>query len=392
MQEQKAGGGALRFGIVGYRDSLTITDIEYDVRNFTPELLPVADFRDLLDREVVKKAEVGSEDHPEDVFAGMEAGIGSAWSPSGARIIILIGDASSHPVGHPKNSRGLSEASVRQLADEQNVYVASIYITSPEAADDLALARPQFEAMSSGSGEAAVAFNIIDAAPSTGTEGGAPGLEKSLRTIMGNLAEAFANGNLGALMSANTSEDDATAQAVMGAVRAAVVDYLGSEASPPPSIIAWAVDRDLTAFEKQSLEVRVLIEQGELQTLTAYLERILAAFRGGQTSSTSFLGNVVGGAASTSLDLDISTAEPLGSSPQAPAILKDLPYKSEVLSLSLDEFRAASAEDRAKFEARLDALITLYKDIDTRPESWVLLNEASPDDDKVYVLSLRDLP
>lgn len=394
LLQQKAGGGdALRFGIVAYRDSLAASPgLEYTVKNFTPELLPVAEFQALLDQKAVARAQTGSEDHPEDVFAGMEAGIGSAWSPSGARILILIGDASAHPVGSEKNSRALSEASIRQLADEQDVYIASIYITSPEAADDLPLARPQFEAMSSGAGEAQVSFSIVDAAAKSGTEGGAQGLESSLRTIMENLAKAFADGNIGALMTQGTTANDQTVEAVMGAVRAAVVDYLGSEASPPPSIIAWAVDHDLTALQKQSFEVRVLVKQGELQSLTAYIERILEQFRGGQSTSTSFLGNVVGAAATTSLNLKISDAEPLGSSPDAPTFLKGLPYKTEVLSLSLDEFRAASAEDRARFESRLDALVALYKDIDSRPESWVRLNEAAGNDDKVYLLSLRDLP
>mgnify|MGYP007051342184 CR=1 len=52
-------GNAIRFGIWAYRDSTEIPGIEYDVKNFTPELQDVTSFTSILKQ--VKACTVGSQ-------------------------------------------------------------------------------------------------------------------------------------------------------------------------------------------------------------------------------------------------------------------------------------------------------------------------------------------
>ena len=384
----------LKFGVVGYRDALESTPaLEYEVRNFTPELLPTEEFRDLLESGSVAASAAGSGDWSEEVFLGMREAINAQWSPSSARIIILIGDASSHPVGHEKSVTGLSEQAIKELALQNSVYVASIYIDTGNATD-LSLARPQFEGVAAGDAESGViAFSIVNAnATSVGLDGGAGGLEAGLRDALGRIVDVLGTGNAGSILTANIDPNDVTSQAIATAVRAAVVDYVGEGATPPSNVQAWVLDRDLTDFGKRSFEVKLMLTRADIQELTDALTQVLGTFREGKVTSGTFLGGAQLLSTSTSYDLKISDTEQLVDSPVVPTWIKQLPYKSEILTMSVEEFRSASADERTRIEENLDKLIALYKDVMSRPESWRLLHDEAAVEDGVYMLGLDNLP
>lgn len=377
----------LKFGLVGYRDSVEQSPgIEWVTNNFTPDLLAGPEFRDLLSSGVVKVATAGSGDHEEEMFAGMKAGIASNWSPSAARMIILIGDASSHPLGHEKNTTGLSEQAVRALSDQESVQVASIYVGG-ESSSDFPLAKPQFETLSAGDAESqSLAFSVV-------SSGGEGGLEESLRNTISQVVDFIAAGRFNAI-SDSSAGDDKTSGAILSAVRAAFVDYLGSNATPPSNVTAWVVDRDLTDFNKRSFDVKVMVRKGELQALMSTLSDLLAAAKDSQTSSADFFGAVQ--TSSTAQALDISAQ--LRNAPNAqmmsvvPKWIQSLPYKSEILALTLDEFRQSSPADRTRFEERLQTLVKLYDDVLNRPDAWASLNSEDTAEERVYMLDLQNLP
>ncbi|MER9871141.1 hypothetical protein NKJ35_28955 [Mesorhizobium sp. M0136] len=131
--------------------------------------------------------------------------------------MILIGDASGHPIGDPKNSMNLDERSVKDLAKEKSVYVASIYVSGKQSdAGNFDRARPQFETMAAGDGEH-VSFSRV-----TGSEEAT--LEVSLRDQIDHIVKYLSTGDFGAVMSESTGSDDVAGQAIAGAVRAALVD------------------------------------------------------------------------------------------------------------------------------------------------------------------------
>lgn len=379
----------LKFGIVGYRDSPEDGEssgeggtfaLQYTAKNFTPELLTTADFRDLLGSGDIRASEAGSGDWQEEVFAGMREGVSANWSPASARVIVLIGDASSHAIDHPKNVSGLSEIAIKELAKQNEVYVASIYVGD----EDLHLARPQFEAMSAGD-ENSIAFSVVQ-------DGGEGGLAASLSKALQGIVDVLSSGRFGAVTTAAVDQDDTTSQGILGAVRAAFVDYLGTEAEPPANITAWALDRDPTDYHKRAFDVKVMVQNGELQELINLLKAAQEKFVGGASTSLGFLDTVVGVSTGTSYDLDIADSQAIGESALSPRWIKALPYKSLVLSMSPEEFTQAPPDDRTRFEQRLTSLIELYNDILNRPQDWVALNDQSNAEDRVYMLDLSNLP
>ena len=383
----------LRFGLVGYRDVVELSPgIEFVARDFTQELLPAVEFADLVresntveggDDPVVVESLVGSGDIEEEVFAGLEMAINANWSQDAARIIILIGDAPSHPISHPKNTTGLDEKTIREMADQNNIYIASVYV-GVEGSSDFALAREQFETVAAGDGESNIAFAVAS--------GSGANLEKSLRNVVENVMGFISDGNFEQIMSDSTVDSDITGQAVLGAVRAAFVDYIGTDAQPPSNLVAWALDRDMTDYSKKSFDIKVMVGRKDMEELQDLLRGLLDTLNVGSASSTFVFAQVQSGSTASSYDLGIENTDSIAKSNLVPKWISNLPYKSEVLTLTLEEFTNSSADDRNRFETRLDSLIDFYDEALNRPDGWILLNEQANVDDRIYMLDIANLP
>jgi hypothetical protein len=84
---------AMRFGFWGYRDFPELCrGIEYNARNYTPELQTLPDFARTLTG--VQETKIDSIDYQEDVFRGVADAIQQThWRPGALRTMILVGDA-----------------------------------------------------------------------------------------------------------------------------------------------------------------------------------------------------------------------------------------------------------------------------------------------------------
>ncbi len=389
----KMGSGQIRFGLVGYRDEIASSPgIEFVSNNFTPELLTPVEFSELLKSgssgsegtPAIAEATVGSGDSAEEVFAGLETAINSAWSEDMARLIILIGDAPSHPLEHEKNTTGLDELSIREMADQADIYIASIYI-GPESGDDFAIAKPQFETLAAGSDDSGRAF-------SAASGGNADALEHSMRTVIEKVTTAISDGSFTSIMSDAIPDDDLTTSAVLRAVRAAFVDYLGDDSQPPSNIVAWALDRDLTDYSKKSFDLKIMLTRKDMEELQDLVRGLISELNAGSTTSVDFFGGIQGASGTSSYDFAIGLADQFSNSPNLPLWINALPYKSQFLTLSKEDFVQASPDDRSRYEADLNALVDLYDEALNRPDGWVALNEQARVDEKIYMLDLENLP
>ena len=274
-----------------------------------------------------------------------------------ARVIILIGDASGHAVGHSKNSTGLDERGMRELADPNGVHIATIYV-GEEGSADFALARPQFETMAAGDGESSVAFSHVSG--SNQGKAGGQSLEISLRDAIDSIISFLNKGNLREIMSGGTDARDRTGQAVLGAVRAAFVDYIGADAQPPSNIIAWALDRDPTDYKKKAFDIKVMVRRKDVEELMDLLVGLMENLKAGMQTSTFVFGNIQQGSTATSYDLGIAETDAISASKKIPEWIKNLPYKSEVLTLTLAEFTNSSPDDQHHLRAEDQLRSSLY--------------------------------
>ncbi|MFP7754361.1 vWA domain-containing protein [Thermodesulfobacteriota bacterium B35] len=415
-------GKALRFGIWAYRDSTEIPGIEYDVKNFTPTLQDVESFTATL--QGVRASSVGSQGYAEDMFSGVKAAIDqTSWTPDALRIIILVGDAPAHEAGHKWNMSKMNAETLRQLADDQKITILALHIRDPKAKKYHERTEEQYRALGTnpGVGEAAYFATASDdlagfdrittritgpiiallaqarqAAPSGSGQAGASGKQQAAA----GTAAATAAVNLDLLEEAPATPSAADTGATVEQqtrenLKAALVQWLGSRAGvqAPRDVVAWVTDKDLVDPEIQALEVRLLINKRQLDSLRTTLQTILTAGRTGQISGDDFFSSLQAAAASTARDPEMITrAKSLAQTGLIPEFLEGLPYTSRIMDMSNELWSSWSVDDQDMFLADLEARIMAYETIHDSPEGWVQLNRSDDPGDWVYPITLDLLP
>jgi hypothetical protein len=392
----------VRFGLVGYRDSLTAAPkIEYTAKNFTPELVDGAELAKLLDSKA-KATSVGSHDYQEEAFAGIDEALSSSWREDAMKFIVLIGDASSHIKGHAQNTTGKGADELLRDIDGKQIHVIALHLQDPRAEKDFALAETQFKTLSTVRGSdgdsAYLAINAFQ------KDAFSKAVDSITLRIGGSIEQAIAKANQGNKILLGDVEPDvsgdvnddagkAAEAAFDKAWSAALIEYLGQGARPPKDVVAWVMDRDLIDPTLRTLDVRLLINRTQLSSLVQALDRVVQALIQTDISQKQFfqaLQSVAGQAMKRPEDL--AKAQELVDTGLLPAFVNSLPYKSSILSLTDERFANMSVDSRAELQWTLLAKLKQYRDINEQVDQWHRLNETDSDSDMVYPLNIDYLP
>ena len=140
----------VRFGLVAYRDDPDkVANMEYLTRTFAdPNLIKGAeDFT--LAVEPLAASKASTRDFAEDGFAGIDAAFKTIdWSDFGARLIILITDASSREGNSKFSSTGLNTPEAAQLIRANKAALYTLYLKTPVGKDDHAKGEAQYQELS----------------------------------------------------------------------------------------------------------------------------------------------------------------------------------------------------------------------------------------------------
>jgi serine/threonine-protein kinase PpkA len=436
---------AIRFGIWGYRDPVDeIPGIGYTTRNYTPDLQPVQRFVETL--AAVKVTSVDSVDYPEDVFSGVEdALLKTAWTPGAIRIVILAGDAPAHDLGHPWNLSGQSAKTLRALADDQSTSVFALLVKDPRGKKYHQTAEEQFMTLSfnpgtggqstfysvasddlQGFGQAADALTeavrhfVAEAKQgrvaslSPGASGDAPAVAQPADLGSLDAGPALPPSPAGTDAGTAPASPLTTAGGEVGQpdqppapprsparaladrmLRAALVKWIGSQAGAmaPRDIVAWAVDKDLIDPSIQSMEVKLLINKRQLDSLTTVLNDVMAAGRRGQIGGEDFFTALQATAATVARAPDqIKNARSMAQTGLVPEFLTGLPYKSRLMAMTNELWFSWSVDEQDGFLNELEAKIKAYRAIHDRPEGWIPLNPNDDPDEYVHPINLDLLP
>lgn len=398
----------VNFGFIGYRDNPSVVrGMEFASKDFTQAGFVNADnFVDLV--EGVKVASVGSKDFQEEVFAGIETGLAAQWSSNNSlRIMVLVGDASSHEPGHPQNTTGKDEHVLRQAADDAQIHIMAIHLRNqvrhPEIIADLPRAKKQFATLSKVSGSDESALLEID----TDKEEHFEVAVKTAATMITEVIEQTSTGNMPSVQTIATSATpitgttgdpssakiaDQAKQAMQMLIEAALVEYKGKEAVPPKDVIAWAIDRDMVDPAIPALEVRILLDKKQLSSLVQVVDDIIKSMKRAEVTQQQFFEALQGVAAASMKDPSkIGKAKTLKETDLLPKFLESLPYRSEIASLTDERFASWTTQKRTDFAQRLEAKLALYQTINESVDKWVVLDESEPNN-KVYPLHIDLLP
>ncbi len=387
---------SVRFGLWGYRDSMEIPNIEFNTKNYTPELQDVEGFKKTL--ATVKVAKVGSEDYEEDLFSGLDQAMrNTQWTENAARIIVLLGDAPSHEPGHKWNASGKSAETLRSFADDNKLSIFAFHIKDPRAENYWNKAEKQFKSLSTNRGMKEPMYHSAFSTDLDAFTRVSKLVADGLVDIVKSAKEGTAP-EISALKDSGEDFSDEELEVVekiqqMG--YAALVDWVGKEkgVEAPRDIVAWVIDKDLIDPTIDSLDVRVLVSKNQLDSLRTVLQELMTAGRKNAISGDKFFDALQSIPAVASRCGDqIKAAVSIAETGLFPEFLTDLPYESRIMSMSNDLWASWSQDQQESFLNDVESKIKLYTAIHDSPKGWVALNQDDEPGEHVYVLSLYDLP
>ena len=143
----------------------------------------------------------------------------------------------------------------------------------------------------------------------------------------------------------------------------------------------------------QSMEVRLLINKRQLDSLTVVLNDVMAAGRRGQIGGEDFFSALQATAATAAREPDqIRNAKTMAQTGLIPEFLQGLPYTSRLMDMTNELWASWGVDEQDEFLNDLEAKVDSYRAIHDRPEAWIALNQGDDPDDHVHPVSLELLP
>jgi hypothetical protein len=389
------------FGLVSYRDStVAVPALEFVARTFVTleEGKSGAEF--LRRTEAVKPALASSEGFDEDAYAGIQQAIQSIdWSGYYARYIVLITDAGPRIGSDPLSTTGLDSASLRRLAQDQDIAIGVFHLRTPQGVDDQAFAEGEYRSLSAISGIGDFYYPV--------ETGSVSAFEAALSAMTEQLTlqvREAASGRPPARVAANvepSTELEAFQQKVARLGYALRMRYLqqSTGVGVPALFDAWMVDRDFDNPGERSVDVRVLLTRNQLSDLDEVLRQVLITAEEGTLAPGDFLNELKSLAATVSRDPQAAKTATRAVGGQSLAdlgymreYLEGLPYKSDVMDLDLSIWEQWPAQRQFEFINQLDSKVAYYRALHDNVDLWVSLDGGAIDGDSVYPLLLEALP
>jgi serine/threonine-protein kinase PpkA len=407
LDNVKASGSTadFSFGIIGFRSSTDrVPGLEYTAREFYP-LTPnfdedafLATFTDM------NATQVSSHDFDEDGLSGMAAAAAmTQWDSFDGRYIIYVSDAGML-VG--TDSGAASDATPEQVAVrlKEDLGIASFALflktRAGQAYHDDAISQLDTLTRQSATGQSGV-FPIEDG--DVGAFSAAVG-QLTQALIKSVVAAASVSPPTNLCATDSTSIDCAAASAGY----AMQLAWLGrqQQTQAPDTYQAWVADFALDDPRRIALAPRVLLTRAQLNDVYVTLQAIVEAF--GQSEQArpeeffvvlqSVLARVMRDpsalpaldAAQSTMAADVSEFEDLGD--LLGPYLQDLPYDSDLGSLTQALWVDSGANGRHEYIEALKGKLSMYELYYADTESWIALNANSDAREYVYPLPLEMMP
>ncbi len=393
------------FGLIAYRDNpKVVPQLDYLTRTYVTLQEGTNPHTFLSKVKSVLPAKVSSKDFNEDAFAGIKQAIDDIdWRGFDARYVVLVTDAGARAGNDPLAQTGLDTDALRQLALDRGLSIWVLHLKTPEGRSNHAYAEAQYKKLSSYPGIGELYYPVrMGSVNEFGRV-----LNVFANEITRQVKEVSNKAPLNPTRNIRPTNDkdslDAFKQKVTKLGHALRMRYLlKQEGGQVPSIFnAWMIDRDFTNPSRSSLEVRVLLTRDQLSDLQYVLKQILSTSEEGVFSPKGFLDELKSVAATISRDPAATSKNTratgggeknLADMGYMREYIEDLPYKGEVMNLSLETWEEWPAKKQLAFINRLDSKIAYYQAIHDNTDLWISLDGGPIDGDSVFPIPLRMLP
>jgi hypothetical protein len=340
--------GGVRLGLRCYRD---YGDPEYVTESFSELTNNFREVKRILTEEV--RAGPNTMGIPEAVFDGLYAGITETnWSDeSGLRVIILVGDASSHPVGDINNPKGYTESKLTALASEQRVRVITLKIISKYDEDNL-IHEAQLKQLAQGREEGDQgSYFEIEVSPLM-TSAYVSRVASAVEVEIARMAKLI-----------EVTKDPSKIAMVPDSERAIILKNLvpAKSSSEPEFADGWLSERDATG--KLQVKPYVFLSFDDLDLTLYYLNATMTLAETTTTKTVTAMLTTISTKTGEELDKNVSLRaqyeKRLG-----------LPFQTKTLEVSLDDLLAWNESRRNNLAQKIKQKIKLLERHRDDPESW----------------------
>lgn len=395
--------GSVNFGLVAFRDNVSVApDIGYLTRTYVT-LEEGRDPQNFLAKvDNLSAAASSSQDFIEDSYAGVKQAIESMnWSQQPARYIVLITDAGPRGERDPLSGTGMSAEGLRQLAQDNGIAIFVLHLLTPATMADHQADAAQYRKLSDFSGIGSLYYGV----PTGDVQEFGQVLDTLAGQITSQVQSAVSSSRAAAPAPAVSSNPQlASLQKKVEKLGYALrMRYLQkrSDGKIPSVFNAWLLDRDFRKPERRSLDIRVLLTRDQLSDLNDILKQVLTKAEDGLISPQNFLSELKSLAATISRnpeELGTTTAVTAGQGNSLADMgfiqeyIEDLPYTSEVMNISLEDWQSWSANEQIRFLQKLEAKINYYQALHDHTDLWISLDGGPVNGDSVFPIALDMLP
>jgi serine/threonine-protein kinase PpkA len=404
---EKAGlSDKVAFGLVAFRNSTKKTPgVEYVVR-------VLSDLRDGREREQfelalaqTQEAKISTHSFNEDAFVGLKTALEKLnWSPYLSRLAFLITDAGAIRNDDPFSSTNMNEAEIADMAAAEGVKIFALHLKTPAGrkVNNHPYAETQFRTLTGHSDPMIGDLYVpIEAAqPATGVRG----FGKVVEGVASQMVELVRATSMGERLTLPEVPTDRAGDVVQEAVRKAAIlgyamqlEFLGSRAGvqAPKVIKAWVADMDLARPDTPTFKVSVLLTKNQLSDLSQRLKVVLdQAQRTKRTGVKDFFQSILAAVAQMSRDPLQFSKKPdqnLGELGALAEFLDDLPYRSNIMRLTEEDWYRLSVGEQQTIVNNLKSKIRRYTQIHDDVANWITFGAEEPGD-AVYRIPLSLMP
>jgi hypothetical protein len=385
-----------RFGMVAFRDHLGGNPrLEYVTRMVSlPDLAEASDA--ILPRlSQLAEARESNEGFDEDSLAGIKLALDEVpWQQYGGRFVILVTDAGARDAKDPRGQTQMGPEEMRQLAQSEAKQVAiySIHLKTPEGRNNHARAERQYRELTRFGAAGELYYPINEG--NLGQFGQT--VDALTDALLAQVAAAVGRPIAGIRAPQGAAERRIAEQAeIVGT--AMRLSYMGraTQQTAPDVVRSFVLDQELNPAEprpeRRPLDVRVLLTRNQLSDLATTLRSIIQAQAAARLSPETFFERVRGAAAAAARDpRRMAEFQRLGGA--FGEFLQDLPYQSQIMEFTQEEWNSMGAGRRTEIVNALEAKLRLYEEFNRQPSLWVSFDGGRNPGEAMYPVPIDALP
>lgn len=376
-----------RFGLVAYRDNTDVVPgLEYVTKTYLPLDEQATAERFVESIKQIKASQVSSQGFDEDSIAGLQVASDQKWEPFGGRLIILVTDAGPRTPGDGSGAGNLGPAELQGILQQKNIALMTLHLKSEAGRFDHEPAETAYRTLSRFSGTDNY-FPIENAAADV--------FGQQVAAVATRLQDVVTNAIEGRMASGDAAPSGDISASTEFIGRAMQLAYLGSAGNvqAPDVFEGWVTDADPLQRGVYPVSPYFLMSRNELSALRDVILKAidLGASATQDGTSDQFFSRLQEAVALMGMRPEaVQDAGTLGD--LLGEYLADLPYRSEIINLTREDWRDMSPiAERELIDTLRSKLVALEK-LHNDQNRWHALTANAPPGEFVTTVPLTLMP